>query len=69
MSTAWINFFVGLDPNGEEGSSWPVYDPAKGGGVGENLVWTKDGSHVEVDSWRAEGINWMIENALAVFGN
>jgi carboxylesterase type B len=78
MSTAWINFIVGLDPNGDKAgsglslkgdASWPVYDSSLGGGVGQNVVLSKSGAYVEWDSWRAEGINWMIENSQAVFGN
>jgi len=75
ISSAWINFVTGLDPNGEKGLSlpggaeWPVYNATLGGGVGENIVWSINGSYVEWDSYRAGGINWMMENALAVFGS
>ncbi|AEO67420.1 uncharacterized protein THITE_125668 [Thermothielavioides terrestris NRRL 8126] len=61
MSTAW-----GLGLPG--GATWPPYNASAGGGVGQNLVWTDKGSYVEMDSWRAEGINYFIENSLAVFG-
>ncbi|KAI1844334.1 hypothetical protein JX265_010237 [Neoarthrinium moseri] len=72
MSTSWINFFVGLNPNGETVSpAWPAYDTSVGGGVGQNVVYTvrNNGSFVETDDYRAEGINWFIQNALTVFGN
>ncbi|KAH8884560.1 alpha/beta-hydrolase [Thozetella sp. PMI_491] len=73
MSTAWINFIAGLDPNGgaPSGVVWPAYDPNVGGGVGQNLVWSTQGSgtFVEIDSYRSEGINWFINNALSIFGN
>ncbi|EAQ87427.1 hypothetical protein CHGG_04046 [Chaetomium globosum CBS 148.51] len=74
MSTGWINFITGQDPNGAEGLSlpgnvsWPAYNVNVGGGVGQNVVWSDKGSYVEVDDWRVEGINYFIENSLAVFG-
>jgi carboxylesterase type B len=74
MSTGWINFITGQDPNGPEGLnlpgevSWPAYNVTVGGGVGQNMVWSDKGSYVEVDDWRVEGINYFIENSLLVFG-
>ncbi|KAK3292126.1 Alpha/Beta hydrolase protein [Chaetomium fimeti] len=74
MSTGWINFVTGQDPNGAEGLglpggvSWPAYNASVGGGVGQNLVWSDKGSYVETDDWRVEGINYFIENSLRVFG-
>ncbi|KAK4119197.1 alpha/beta-hydrolase [Parathielavia appendiculata] len=73
MSTAWVNFITSQDPNGngldlQGGAVWPVYNASIGGGVGQNLVWSDRGSYVEMDSWRAEGINYFIENSLAAFG-
>jgi carboxylesterase type B len=74
MSTAWVNFITGQDPNGSKGLSlpggvtWPAYNTTAGGGVGQNLVWTDKGSFVEMDRWRAEGMNFFIENSLGVFG-
>ncbi|KAL2159564.1 hypothetical protein VTH06DRAFT_2133 [Thermothelomyces fergusii] len=77
MSAAWVNFITDQDPNGPGGATlpglpgggtWPVYDPDVGGGVGQNLVWSEEGSYVEVDSFRAQGINYFIENSLPVFG-
>lgn len=75
MSNAWVNFFVGLDPNGgaaaweEGGIGWPVYNATEGGGVGRNIVFAAEGSYTEWDDFRAEGIQWMIDNSLALFGN
>jgi hypothetical protein len=75
MSTAWVNFVTGLDPNGADGldidgvTSWPAYNTTEGGGVGKEIVWSTNGSRIVWDSWRVEGINWLIENALPVFGN
>jgi hypothetical protein len=49
---------------------WPVYDAKSGGGVGKNIVWDAERvSYTEWDSWRAEGINWMIQNSLSAFGS
>ncbi|KAI3396681.1 hypothetical protein diail_11789 [Diaporthe ilicicola] len=74
MSNAWVNFVVGLDPNGagleiDGVGAWPVYNATEGGGVGRNVFFDTNGSSVAWDSYRAEGINWMIENSLSVFGN
>jgi carboxylesterase type B len=72
MSDAWVRFFVGMDPTGgaSSGLQWPVYDHKTGGGVGKNIVWDAERvSYLEWDSWRAEGIDWMIQNSLSVFGS
>ncbi|OBR05091.1 Carboxylic ester hydrolase [Colletotrichum higginsianum IMI 349063] len=70
ISTAWINFFAGLNPNGAPGlSEWPVYDTAGEAGVGSDVVFGIDGAVVETDDWRKDGMDWMIEHALDVFGN
>lgn len=72
MSTAWVNFFVGLDPNGDGINglpTWPVYDAAEGGGVGKYIHFAADQSTIEWDAWRAEGMEWMRENSLNLFGN
>lgn len=63
---------MSLDPNGEALSiDWPVYNTTSGGGVGEEVVWSvkDDGSYVEVDDFRAEGIKFLSDNALTLFGN
>ncbi|KAK2045936.1 carboxylesterase [Colletotrichum somersetense] len=70
ISTAWVNFFVSLDPNGAPGlGEWPVYDTKNEAGVGSDLVFGIDGPFVETDDWRKEGMDWMIEHALDIFGN
>ncbi|KAK2065399.1 carboxylesterase [Colletotrichum caudatum] len=70
ISTAWVNFFVSLDPNGAPGlDDWPVYDTKNEAGVGSDLVFGIDGPFVETDDWRKEGMDWMIEHALDIFGN
>ncbi|KAK8056832.1 carboxylesterase family protein [Apiospora rasikravindrae] len=72
ISSAWVNFVTGLDPNGDNVKpAWPRYDLAAGGGVGQNMVFAVEGqgSYAEIDDYRAEAINWMIENSLTVFGS
>ncbi|KAK6208193.1 hypothetical protein LQW54_006974 [Pestalotiopsis sp. IQ-011] len=72
MSSAWVNFFVGLDPNGAAVSpAWPAYNTSSGGGVGQNIVWSVkgNGSYVEWDDYRAEGMKYLADNALELFGN
>lgn len=75
MSSAWVNFVVGLDPNGAQGlgipgvDAWPVYNATEGGGVGKNIVFDVNGSYTEWDNYRGEGIQWMIDNSLDLFGN
>jgi carboxylesterase type B len=72
MTTAWINFFNTLDPNGEKdifsGKEWPVYDLSDGPD-GESIVFNIDGSDIEVDDWRSDGMEWLAEHALDVLGN
>lgn len=78
MSRTWVNFVVDLDPNGKGTDSssnssssslpWPVYNATTGGGAGNNMVWQAGSSHVEPDTYRAEGIRWMIDHGLDVFG-
>ncbi|RGP61277.1 hypothetical protein FSPOR_10106 [Fusarium sporotrichioides] len=74
ISTAWINFFNTLDPNGNtgkelfSGKEWPIYDLSDGPD-GEGIVFNINGSEIEVDDWRSDGMDWMAEHALDVFGN
>ncbi|KAF6844168.1 carboxylesterase family protein, partial [Colletotrichum musicola] len=68
VSSAWINFFVGLDPNGAPGlESWPVYET--GAGPGSDVVFSLSGAAIETDDWRKDGIDWLIDHGLSVFGN
>ncbi|TDZ22036.1 Lipase 1 [Colletotrichum orbiculare MAFF 240422] len=68
MSCAWINFFTGLDPNGAPGlGSWPEYTLE--GGAGSDVVFAINGTAVETDDWREEGISWLIDHSLDLFGN
>lgn len=70
ISSAWINFFVGLDPNGAPGlGSWPVYETNDDGDVGSDVLFRLDGTTIETDDWRAEGMNWFIEHGLDILGN
>lgn len=50
---------------------WPIYNTTSGGGVGEEIVWSVrgDGSYVEMDDYRAEGMKYLADNALELFGN
>ncbi|KAM0415935.1 hypothetical protein ACHAPT_013088 [Fusarium lateritium] len=74
ISSAWINFFTGLDPNGKDGidvsggQGWPAFDLSDGPD-GKGIVFSVDGNSVEVDNWRAEGMDWMSKHSLTVFGN
>jgi hypothetical protein len=74
ISTAWINFFASLNPNGDSdselfsGKEWPVYELSDGPD-GKGVVFNINGTHVEVDNWRSGGMDWMAEHALTVFGN
>lgn len=72
MSDAWVHFFVNLDPNGAGIAgvdTWPVYNVTEGGGVGKEVRFKVEESAVEWDAWRAEGMEWMRANSLALFGN
>lgn len=74
VSAAWISFIA--DPNGGPGAglalpggeTWPMYN-AKDGAIGENLVFALNGSYVEKDDWRREGMAWYAEHSLDLFGN
>lgn len=71
MSTAWVNFITGLDPNGAlglpHGTMWPLYDVA--GKIGQGIDWDLREIAVERDDWRADGMAWFMEHALSVFGS
>ncbi|KAF5963304.1 triacylglycerol lipase II precursor [Fusarium coicis] len=62
VSTAWINFINALDPNGDSGlelfngNKWPIYEPSHGPN-GKVVVFNINGTHVEMDNWRAEGVS------------
>jgi carboxylesterase type B len=74
MASAWVNFVVRLDPNGgngnlaDGGSSWPVYNTSVGDGVGEELVWSLNGTYIDLDDYRKDGMEWMMDHMLSVFG-
>jgi carboxylesterase type B len=76
MSRSWVSFIVHEgDPNrhGLSGKAhWPVYD-TRNGGLGKNIVWSAKGNgtglgSVEVDEYRIEGMEFIIENSLEVYG-
>ncbi|KAF4964382.1 hypothetical protein FSARC_7681 [Fusarium sarcochroum] len=74
ITTGWINFFNTLDPNGKNGTKlfsgkeWPIYDLSDGPD-GKGVVFSINGTHIEVDNWRSGGMEWFAEHSLAVFGN
>lgn len=69
MSAAWVNFFVSLDPNGAPGlGEWPAYS-TEGGAPGSDVVFGLNGTVLETDDWRADGMSWMVEHGLDIFGN
>jgi carboxylesterase type B len=70
MSSTWASFVYDLDPNGWKGRTkdvkkWPKYsvkDP-------KDFVFEANvTSHIESDTWRREGIDFINQNALAVYG-
>lgn len=76
ISDAWINFVVKGDPNGATGfglrgnRTWPVYSTLAGGGIGQEIVFSvQEGNYLELDSFRAEGLQWLADVALPVLGN
>ena len=67
MSSSWASFIADLDPNGfngryAEAEAWPQYsleDP-------QNIVWDANNTklaYAEADTWRKEGIAWILEHA------
>jgi carboxylesterase type B len=75
MSRSWVSFIVhDGNPNlhGLSGKpTWPAYSTANGA-LGDNIVWTTKGNEsgavVEVDAYRVEGMNFINENLLGVYG-
>lgn len=68
MSFSWVNFFAHLDPNGALGlGAWPVYETD--GGSGSDVVFGLNGTEVETDDWRKEGIDWLIEHGLTILAD
>ncbi|KAM0545439.1 hypothetical protein ACHAPJ_011344 [Fusarium lateritium] len=68
MSTAWVNFFTKLNPNGltdDVGVAWPTYGNPKSG---KEIVFTLNSTFVELDKWRAKGMDWLISHSLDVLG-
>lgn len=72
MSRSWVGFITRGDPNIhglKDVKKWPVYNATTGGGVGRDFVFTVNGSsHAEADDWRGEGIAFINEHALDVYG-
>lgn len=67
MSQRWVGFIVHGVPNGETGVSWPNYAGNTTEGE-KNLVFNVTGSYTEDDTWRKEGIAYINEHALDVYG-
>jgi carboxylesterase type B len=69
MSSTWSSFINDLNPSSWKGRNkgtpkWPVYDNANP----TNIVWDANVSslmHKEPDTWRQEGIQFIIDNAKA----
>lgn len=69
MSSSWASFIHDLDPNFDQGKNastvaWPVYSNEKP----ENIVFDTNvtgNAFAEPDTWRKEGIRFILDNALA----
>ncbi|KAK5164953.1 uncharacterized protein LTR77_009618 [Saxophila tyrrhenica] len=69
MSSSWASFIATLDPNGFEGryaqaEAWPKYSVEEP----QNIVWdanTTALAYAEPDTFRQEGIQWILDHALA----
>ncbi|KAK7965826.1 uncharacterized protein PG986_000103 [Apiospora aurea] len=62
MTSAWVSFAHGLDPNPGGNSAlphWPEY-----GKEANSIVFSGYGSWIEKDTYRGEGIQYNIENVL-----
>ncbi|KAL4918219.1 Alpha/Beta hydrolase protein [Aspergillus aurantiobrunneus] len=62
ISSAWVPFAYGLDPDpGGESTlpEWPEY-----GTSGKSMVFRGCGSSIEEDTYRAESVDYIIENVL-----
>lgn len=68
MSSSWASFIADLDPNGFDGrypqaEVWPQYSVDKP----QNIVWdanTTALAYTEPDTWRKEGIPWIISHNI-----
>lgn len=68
MSSSWASFIYDLDPNGFNGrhtsaAAWPVYSVDNP----QNIVWDANVTSLaftEPDTWRKEGIQWILDHAL-----
>jgi carboxylesterase type B len=70
VSRTWISFVHDMDPNSWKGRNatvpaWPKYNLKKP----EDFVFEVNAtSRVEADTWRQEGIDFINQNALALYG-
>ncbi|KAL4968538.1 Alpha/Beta hydrolase protein [Aspergillus stella-maris] len=61
VSRVWVSFVHGLNPNFEDSTlpKWPQY-----GDDGKSMVFSGYGSSIEEDNYRAEAVDYIIENVL-----
>jgi carboxylesterase type B len=70
MSSTWASFVYDLNPNGWKGRSkevaeWPKYSVAK---PRDFVFEANRTSWVETDTWRSEGIDFINQNAVSLYG-
>ncbi|KAL2820372.1 Alpha/Beta hydrolase protein [Aspergillus granulosus] len=62
MSAAWVSFAYDLDPNWGKESALPFW--SEYGSEGKSMVFSGYGSEVEEDNYRAEGLEYIIDNVI-----
>ncbi|KAF7868434.1 hypothetical protein EAF04_004966 [Stromatinia cepivora] len=67
ISRRWAGFVTRLVPDEEGGVRWPDYAGGLDEG-GRNIVFGVEGSFVEEDGFRGEGIRFLMEHSLDVYG-
>lgn len=70
ISKSWVSFVSELDPNAWKGrnASVPLWPRYKGDDPRDFVFEVNTTSRVESDTWRKEGIDFINQNALAIFG-
>ncbi|RDW91722.1 hypothetical protein BP5796_02887 [Coleophoma crateriformis] len=67
MSSSWVSFVHDLDPNqnGIHGAlNWPKYATQNP----QHIVWAANGTYIEYDNFRAEGMKYMAQIAKSEYG-